>query len=324
MPVAPPGTSQPWGPGPEARPFGAAPWVTGQQQWRAPAETRMYGADPRATGSQPRIGADPRTTGSQVRVPMDPWTGEQIRAADEPPRRRGRRVVVTIIVLLVLAVLGGAGALYLRHQKGSGSGDQTLLTAPTFNTASIDSRKVDPKPLTVAEVFGSASIKPSSTAYQVVKSDAATSCTGAATVPISTLLGSSGCTQTIRATMLSSDQAYVITAGVINLTDTQAATTAAASIKSDLDGGNGRFNGLAAGGTTNVIAVSQARVAWDTRGHYLIYCVIALANGQVISSTDPRVPTIVNDIVEKYLGNTVLAARAHATPSTKPATTPSS
>jgi hypothetical protein len=227
-------------------------------------------------------------------------------------------LVIAISVILVLAALGTAGSMLLRDRKTpSHNTASTTSTTTSGNNESaagaalIDSRKTDAKPLSVAEVFGGKTIKPDTATYQVLTSDIATTCTNAVTAPISTLLASLGCNQAVRATMLSADQAYVITAGVLNLPDAQAAENAAGSIKSDLAAGKGRFNGLAAGGSTNVIATAQAQVAWDTRGHYLVYCVIALANGKVISADDQKVPTIVDDVIEKYLAGTVLGERAN-------------
>ncbi|HEY7177415.1 MAG TPA: hypothetical protein VH442_21060 [Micromonosporaceae bacterium] len=309
------------------------PWTTGMQG--------RIGGDPR-TGTQARVAADPWTTGAQARA-TEPWmTGTQGRVAVDttgshgsvadgwrtgsiapvdaprPGRRRGRGLVIAISVILVLAALGTAGSMLLRDRKTpshtTASTTSTTTSGSNESTsgaALIDSRKTDAKPLSVAEVFGGKTIKPSSTTYQVLTSDIATTCANAVTAPISTLLASLGCNQAVRATMVSADQAYVITAGVLNLPDAQAAENAAGSIKSDLAAGKGRFNGLAGGGTTDVIATAQAQVAWDTRGHYLVYCVIALANGKVISADDQKVPTIVDDVIEKYLAGTVLGERAN-------------
>jgi hypothetical protein len=331
---------------------------------RSTGQQPIYGPDVRTTGQQPYYGADPYraqptydsdpryapygggpTAGQQTTTyPTDGWaTGQQgrgqvdsgystsyphmpVESPPEPRRRRGGRIVALLIVLVVLAAAGTVGWIYFRNRNSADSTATNTARTQTFNTAPIASQKVDPKPLTTAEAFGAASI-PSSAAggsYRVVKADSATSCANAVTGQISTLVTSLGCTQAVRATMLSPDQAYVITAGILNMPDAAAATRLAGSVMNDIKTGSGRFNGFAAGGNTNVVTVAQARVAWDTRGHYVVYCVIALADGKAIATDDSHVPVIVDDVIEKYLANKVLAARAKASTSTSGASpTPS-
>ncbi len=337
----PPTGSQPRGYGtgsqPTAQPaptFGPPPRDTGSQP-------RFYDADPRTTGSQPRFyDPDPRSTGSQARFydPDSHSTGNQTRlydadphttggltpvATDGPPRRRGRVAIALLASVVVLAALGFAGVTLLRHHNSTAANATgTTAPRPSINTAAISDRTVDPALLTTAEVFGAATIPSTSPggAYRVIRSEADTSCGTAATAAISTLLASVGCNQAVRATMLSSDQAYVITAGVMNLPDTAAATKVASSLQPDIAKGTGRLNGLDAGGTTTAITSAQAQVAWDTRGHYLVYSIIALASGKAIAASDKKVPAIITDVVENYLGDKVLGARAKksAAPTPKP------
>jgi hypothetical protein len=337
--------------GPDVRSTGQQPIygpdvrTTGQQPY--------YGADP--YHAQPTYDSDPRyapygggpnagqqTTTYPAEYPADGWTtGQQVRgpvgsdyssypgmpdeSPPEPPRRVGR-IVALLVVLVILAAAGTVGWIYFRNRNSADSTATNTARTQTFNTAPIASQKVDPKPLTTAEAFGAASI-PSTAAggsYRVVKADSATSCANAVTGQITTLVTSLGCTQAVRATMLSPDQAYVITAGILNMPDSAAATRLAGSVMNDIKTGSGRFNGFAAGGNTNVVTVAQARVAWDTRGHYVVYCVIALADGKAIATNDSHVPVIVDDVVEKYLANKVLAARAKASTSASSASpTPS-
>jgi hypothetical protein len=287
-------------------------------------QPRFYDADPRTTGGQPRFyDADPRTTGGQPRFyDADPRsTGGLSRvAADEPPRRRGRVAIAVLASLVVLAALGFAGVTLLRH-NGSGSANGATSPRPSINTAAINDRTVDPALLTTAEVFGAgtiASTSPSGT-YRIIRSEADASCGTAATAAISTLLASVGCNQAVRATMLSPDQTYVITAGVLNLPNTASATKVASSLQPDIAKGTGRLNGLDAGGTTTAITLAQSQVAWDTRGHYLVYSIIALASGKAIATSDKRVPAIITDVVENYLGDKVLGARAKKSAAPTPA-----
>jgi hypothetical protein len=304
-----------YGPGPQPT---AQPAPTFDPQRDTGSHTRFYDADPRTTGSQPRLyDADPHTTGSQPRLyDADPHTtgGLSRVPADEPPRRRGRVAIAVFASLVVLAALGFAGVTLLRH-NGSGSANANGATSapkPSFDTAAISDRTVDPALLTTAEVFGAGTIpstSPSGT-YRIIRSEADASCGTAATAAISTLLASVGCNQAVRGTMLSPDQTYVITAGVLNLPNTASATKVASSLQPTIAKGTGRLNGLDAGGTTTAITSAQSQVAWDTRGHYLVYSIIALASGKAIATSDKRVPAIITDVVENYLGDKVLGARA--------------
>jgi hypothetical protein len=314
-------TPRPTGPPPRA--FGAGP-----QQAAPPTHTfgppprdngsqpRFYDTDPRTTGSQPRFyDPDAGTTGSQTRLyDADPYATGGLPGvpADKPPRRRGRVAVAVLASLAVLAALGFAGVTLLRHRSSTANAGATSATKPSINTAAITDRTVDPTLLTTAEVFGAGTIASKAPAgtYRIIRSQSDASCGTAATAAISTLLASLGCNQAVRATMLSPDQAYVITAGVLNLPNTASATKVAGSLQSDITKGTGRLNGLDAGGTTTVITSAQAQVAWDTRGHYLVYSIIALTSGKAIAASDKQVPAIITDVVENYLGDKVLGARA--------------
>src|SRR5258708_25645661 len=99
-------------------------------------------------------------------------------------------------------------------------------------------------------------------------------------------------------------------AGGLNLRTGAWATKVASSLQPAIAKGPGRLNGLDAGGTTTAITSAQSQVAWDTRGHYLVYSIIALASGKAITASDKRVPAIITDVVENYLGDNVLGARA--------------
>jgi hypothetical protein len=304
--------------GSQPRFYDADPGTTGSQ-------TRFYDADPRTTGSQTRFyDADPRATGSQTRIADG---GARVAgglppvANDQAPRRRGRLIVAVLAAIVVLVGLGFTGVTLLRHHGSTGANATGVKPGPSINTAAISDRTVDPALLTTAEVFGAATI-PSTTSggsYRVVRSEADASCGTAATAAISTLLASQGCNQAIRATMLSSDQAYVVTAGVLNLPNTASATKVASSLQSAIAKGTGRLNGLDAGSPTTVITSAQAQVAWDTRGHYVVYSIIALTSGKAIAASDKQVPVIINDVVENYLGDKVLGARAQRSAAPTPA-----
>ena len=51
---------------------------------------------------------------------------------------------------------------------------------------------------------------------------------------------------------------------------------------------------------------APTNLAWDTQGHFLIYSVIARADGKEFAPDDPHAKIIVYDIVEKYLRDHVI------------------
>lgn len=83
-----------------------------------------------------------------------------------------------------------------------------------------------------------------------------------------------------------------------------------------IDDKKGRFAGLPAGKGTEPIVRSSTHLGWDTRGHYLTYCVIARADGKEFTPEDnPHATQIVYDMLVLHLRNTVLEKRATVTPS---------
>ncbi len=246
----------------------------------------------------------------------EPYGDVDLDRPAEAPKRSRRRLIAALVVLVVL-VAGGfwAKALLFSDGGSSNAATTTQVNKPTDEQAKrVESQKADPAPLTADEVFGSSTI-PSTAGggdYKVVKSQVANDCASAVGGDIADALKAAGCTQVVRATLTSPDTKYVITTGIFNLADAAKAGTAQAAIRTAIDGHKGRFNGFAAGGDTDVVAQAAANIAWDTRGHYLMYCVIVLTSGKAIAANDARTPVIVNDVVESYLGGTVIHAREMA------------
>ena len=218
------------------------------------------------------------------------------------------------VVVVALLVIVGVGAFSLVNRGKAAAGPST---PPKHD---ISSQAVDPAPLTEAEVFPGPTVAASQTdtGYQVAKTEASTDCKVAAVGDLPATLASDGCTQVVRATMISTDKAFVVTAGLLNLRDQAGATAAEDAVKASVTGGKGRFNGLAAGGTTDVIAKVATQLGWDSRGHFLAYAVVARADGTTIAANDPTVAKIINTIIENYLKGTVLQARVDARPSSGP------
>lgn len=258
----------------------------GPQAYSAPAQP--YGGAPGQYG---------------VDLPQRPWRFEDYGVAEATPTRRRRsRAPLGFAIVVVLLIGAGAGWFYLRDS----------FTSPdTGQNPKIADQKVDPTPLTAAEVFGSGAIPAAKGggSYKIVKTQSATDCKTAAAGGVAAALTAAGCTQVVRATLMSPDNAFVITAGVFNLGDATKAGKASAAIKTAIDAQKGRFSGMVAGGATDVIDRAAANVAWKVRGHYLMYCVIAKADGKRIAPSGSPTQVMTNDLLDDYLDSVVIHKR---------------
>ncbi|HEY3010709.1 MAG TPA: hypothetical protein VGJ63_21985 [Micromonosporaceae bacterium] len=223
------------------------------------------------------------------------------------------RLLVVLATVAMLAVCGlSSWFIVADERQGRTTRASSAEPVPTTRPRDISSRAVDPRPLTVEEVFPAAKVvvNPKESPYRVLKSQEVATCRAAVAGDIATLLGGLGCSQVVRATLRSPTGKYLVTGGVFNLSDADGAKYASNKLKSIVDTEKGRFNGMAAGPGTEPIATSSAHVGWDIRGHYLIYCVIARADGKAFADNDPYARQILFDIVEWHLRDTVLEKRA--------------
>ncbi len=339
-----------YGPPPEgARPDGQ---YSGGQYSGGQYEAGGYGDRP-ARVNQYGVGApvDPRTR--PTGAPPRPRTGDDYYDDERPgepggPSGRvpGRKrspwtpVLAIVATVALLAVCGfGLHVMFFGGKPGPDG-----KTGATVHD--ISNQTIDPAPLTVAEVFpaasfnvgpatasGSAAAKPSGSAsasaapaglqpYQVVKSDAG-DCKNAVVGDLITLLANAGCTQVVRATLLTADQQYVITTGLFNLRDATTAKQVNDGVRDVVGATKGRFTGFMAGGATDVIGRAKTQLAWDTRGHFLLYCVIARADGADPDAKNPAVTQMVSDLVEAYLNETVLTNRTLNPPAVPSSDAPS-
>jgi len=248
-------------------------------------------------------------------APMDDMLSARPAApyADAPVQRQRRtgRLVALCALAIVLLGAAGYGAVHVTHRHAAATIVTSSAPAALPSGDPIASQRTDSAPLTAAEVFPAATIASSAGggSYTVVKSQALDACGSIATGKIADLLTSLGCTQAVRATLTSPDGAYVITTGIANLPDAAAAANARTAIKPLVEAGDSRFNGFDAGGKTTVIIQAKSQASWDSRGHYLVYAVIALENGGSISPTDDHTPLIISDLLEKYLSTSIIGAR---------------
>jgi hypothetical protein len=242
------------------------------------------------------------------------------RLPDHPRSRLWMGTLVFIGVVVVLAVCA-LGTYFVVNDERHGPADiRSGPSGPPLQKRDISSRTVDPAPLTEAEVFPKPQIIAAANEppYQVLKTQAATDCRIAATDELATLLQQAGCSEVVRGTLKSPNGAYLVTAGIFNLTDEAAATQVHGAIKGIVDAQKGRFNGMAAGQGTEAMIRAPTHLGWNVRGHFLVYCVIARTDGQPFANGDAFPQQIIFDLVETHLRDGVIGARAVVTPSAAP------
>lgn len=267
---------------------------------------------PAPYGSPTRVGPATESRRGSPDAPASNRPGAPTRRSLRATRRG--RLMGTLAVAALVVVLGYGG--YIAFFSTS---DGTSAAAGP-RAHDITSQRADPAPLTPAEVFPGTAVTATTggQAYRLVKSQQAADCGTAVVGDISSLLSAAGCTQVVRATLLSADQTYVITAGIFNLRDADGAKQAADGIQVSLSATRGRFTGYPVGGISDVIQRAPTQLGWDVQGHFLVYAVVAKADGTQIADAASVRPTI-QDLVEKYLMGKVIHARtlAVAAPSGK-------
>ena len=121
-----------------------------------------------------------------------------------------------------------------------------------------------------------------------------------------------GCTQVVRGTLSTPAEGYVVTGGIMNLDTALNAEKAWDQIKRIVEGSKGRFVGyvIPSNKDTKALALASSVVGWTVKGHYVAYCVIARSDSKEIPKDDPFAQQIMEDIVQLYLKNQILEARA--------------
>ncbi|MCI4062736.1 hypothetical protein MRQ36_09195 [Micromonospora sp. R77] len=260
--------------------------------------------------------------------PAAPTTLSQVYAGTPPPRQprtdrsgggRAWRVLIggaAVVALLALSGLAGAALLKDRQvvpEPVAPTPQPQAEQSAATSGHDLDSRDTDQVALTVKEVFPGRTlvVTDGRPAYRVLKTQASTSCAVAATDEVADLLVRLGCNQVVRATLRSPDGDYLLTAGLLNLTDLASAQRVRDRLRQLLDERQGRFRGMTAGDDTEAVATSAARVGWQVRGHYLAYCLVTRADGERVGTDDAKAREALTDLVQQYLSRGVLERRAN-------------
>jgi hypothetical protein len=217
-------------------------------------------------------------------------------------------IALSIIASAVVIAVCGLGSYLVVKDDSKVVGAPT--PSPTALRRDISNRATDAVPLTINDVFPSAEMAAAEAGVPPYKRVGAVQltkdCRLAATGEVGKLLKSLGCNQVIRATFLSPDGAYVVTAGVFNLRDNAAALKAHSDIPELVAAGKGRLAGYISGVDARALGRAPAQVNGDPQGHFLIYTVIARKDGKAFADADPNVRVIVYDVAEKYLRDRVI------------------
>ncbi|BCY05574.1 hypothetical protein L3i22_006620 [Actinoplanes sp. L3-i22] len=164
----------------------------------------------------------------------------------------------------------------------------------------ISSRAADPRPLTVAEVFpaGAAGFRITTTSDQA-------DCTLAVTGALRSAISGYGCSQAVRAAMTTPESGYELTAGVLNLADSQSAAAVGEQVGRLVEADDGSFTGI-----TGEPTAPGTPIGWRAHGHYLVYCLITGPGGEPVASGDPGLPALTERLLDTYLTEQVLDRRS--------------
>jgi hypothetical protein len=216
--------------------------------------------------------------------------------------------------LIVIGICGLVGFVIVADARRGHAA--TAADAPAATGNDLGSQAADPKPLSLDEVFPDPAIRtvPGAAPYQVEMTHVDTDCQIAATGGLGDLLVAHGCTQLVRAAVTAPYGGYRVTAGIFNLVDAASAGQVDEQVRQLVDGGAGSFAAMESGVPgADPLLQPMVQVGWHSRGHYLVYCVIARPDGAVVTDDDPYARRITVDLVESYLVEQVLGRRAGGT-----------
>ena len=235
-----------------------------------------------ATGPNQRVATGPGADDTGPRPAPAPGRGHPPRGRGSRGRKRARgRGKVRALLICGVALIVVAGATYVFFAKGHKSPSPVAdprASAPARPSTDpspspslglwghIETRALDPVPLTLAELFP-ASFTSGTTGYVRTVQKAKTHCAGAlAGAQLISAVSHAGCTQAMRASYLSSDHKLMGTIGVLNL------VTATAAERAGKAAGPSEFIAQLPGarGPTKNLTKGTGFEAAEVKGHYLV------------------------------------------------------
>ena len=210
-----------------------------------------------------------------------------------------------LLGLLAVTVFFAVAVVHHRDEAPAAAAPDPVTAGP------LADRTVDAAPLSVEEIFPDRdAVRPPATQpYRITMTHIDADCRSATLGELGSLLADHGCNQVVRAGLVAPYGRYQVTAGVFNLADASGAVDVDGRLRRLVETGDGSFATLPGNGL-DPDALPTAQVGWRTRGHYLLYCVINRPDGELVAADDPYAVRITNDLVDGYLGTTVLGRRA--------------
>jgi hypothetical protein len=265
----------------------------------------LYGVQPRsAHRATPEGGLALLVRPGQESTP----TGQHRQAP--PPYRTRREPQRTMQLLMsglgaviMLAICGLTGFFIIADER---HGHDVPATGPPAGTGRATvTQAMDPTPLTLEEVFPANEVRLVSdpAPYSIGMSHIDTDCATAAVGTLAAVLREHACSQVVRAGMTAPYGGYQVTAGIFNLADDVGAAQVGEQARQLVETGDGTFAAMLSGPQPLV------QVGWHERGHFLVYCVIARPDGEVVHDDDPYARQITAELVESYLGEQVVGRR---------------
>ena len=219
------------------------------------------------------------------------------------------QLLMTGLGALIMVAICGLSLFFIIADAQRG---YTTTNPKPIAVRDITSQLVDAEPLSLEEVFPDPEIKlvPGAAAYLIGMTHIDTDCDIATNGALGTLFKAHGCTQVVRASMTAPYGGYHVTAGVFNFAYQRDATLIGDLAGRHVEAGDGSFAAMSTGlpGVDPAIQ-PMSQVGWHNSGHFLVYCVIARPDGQVVRDDDPYAQRIAADLVESYLGGTVIGKR---------------
>ncbi|MEO3787069.1 hypothetical protein ABGB12_27405 [Actinocorallia sp. B10E7] len=231
--------------------------------------------------------------------PGEQWPAEGAPGFGDEGKGKANRKPLIFGGVLVVAVALVAGFVLLNGKKENGenaanssdvpaakttpsqNGDPAASAQPSEPAAGgglLESRKTDPRPLTLGEVFRKKRFTEKGITYVMTirkKSSCKDAVSGTA---LRSALAKGKCTQFLRATFTTAGGKMIGTVGVANLSTASAASKAAKAATAK----DAYVVALPAKGVTSKIGQGDALGAAWTRGHYLIMTWVQLPDGKAI------------------------------------------
>jgi hypothetical protein len=227
------------------------------------------------------------------------------RAAEFLVRGLGGLILLALLAVTAFFVVAGEQHRDDAPAPAAPAGDQPVAAGL------LASRAVDTEPLSIEEIFPDRyAVRPAATEpYRITMTHLDADCRSATLGELGALLADHGCDQVVRAGLVAPYGGYQVTAGVFNLADAAGAENVDGKLRQLVETGDGTFAPLPRT-SLDPDALPTSQVGWRARGHYLLYCVINRPGGELVTADDPYAARITGDLVDSYLGTTVLGRRA--------------